>query len=91
MAKELTVVSVTLIASIEDGEVMNQVAFGRYIKTTPEIMKRTPPGGGQLPKEIATTELLLQMKFDSLVPYQVGSKWKLDVNSTNGELKLTKV
>ena len=92
MVKNLTVISVTPVSSVESGEILYQVAFGKYVKMTEQLAKRIPQQQANgLPKEIGINEIILISKFSSQIPYAVGSKWRFSLNETDGEIKLTQV
>lgn len=91
-ARDLTLISVSPVASIETGDTMHQVAFGNYVKVTDKIAKRIQQQSEKavLPNEIPINELILIMDFAALEPYTIGSKWKLEIEESSKELKLTK-
>jgi hypothetical protein len=90
--KSLMLLSVNPLSSVETGNILHQVAFGKYIKVTKEVAKRIqqPTQNTTIPKEIGINELVLIMKFDSLESYNVGSKWKLEIDDSSKSIKLNK-
>jgi hypothetical protein len=89
MAKTLTVTNVNVITELATGDLIYQVMFGNYIRTTPEILSRIPPNAREplaASKNIAVSEMTLFIKTNE-VPYKVGSKWNIRI-SKNGRLNL---
>ena len=92
IVKGLTVIGITPTGSIETGETLHQIAFGKYVKVTDSIVKRIKQSSSDsmLPKEIPINELILIMKFSSLEPYTIGSEWKLEIDDSAKTMKLSK-
>jgi hypothetical protein len=87
--KTLIVIGASVVTELATGDFIYQVTFGYYTENTPEILSRIPTNMREtfsVGKNIAITEATLLIKAD-VVPYKVGSEWKLKIHK-NGSLSL---
>ncbi len=82
---DLTVTQITQSIEGETGNLSYLVTFSKVVDATPEIVTRTQITGQN---QIALTWLQLFFKGD-IVPYMVGSKWRLTVGN-DGVVNLVK-
>jgi hypothetical protein len=90
--KSLIVTGIGMVYELTTGEPMYQVNFGEYLDSTPELTSRLSAASGTPfnGKKIAANWLLLNIKTTGVVPYKVGSKWKLTVED-NGSTSLVEI
>lgn len=82
------VISVSPTLEVKTGDRILYIVFGEYLKVTDAIRKRLPEKS-PVGKEIISTIFTLFYKPEEggQNPYQVGSKWKLGVD-TNGSITI---
>ncbi len=88
--RELVVFSITPVVEIATGDTLYQVALGESVDATSEALARTIQLTGLTkPKIVNALWLMVNVKSE-VIPYRIGSKWKLVVNE-DGSLSLTEI
>jgi hypothetical protein len=89
--KDVFVSGIGNTIEIATGELIYSVSFSENIDATPEVLSRLPPltPPAVYPKKIPAMWFVLNLKTNE-VPYKVGSKWKLKIQ-TNGTISLAEV
>lgn len=91
----LEVINIASATEIKSGNPIATITFGEYITADQPITNRiaripsfSPPVvGSKLP--VAT--LVLFYPLTGIVPYKMGSKWKLSINADNGNISLNEI
>ena len=85
--KELIVLGVVPTIELATGDQLFAVTFGEYLnkaQVAPRLTQEQQHASGD---RVTANWLMVFVKTDKLIPYIVGSKWKLSV-SENGTLSL---
>jgi hypothetical protein len=81
-SKLVEVVGVSIATEASTGETLYQVTFADRTEVTPQLRPYVPsPPGTMPPKEVAFNVIIMFFRFDTEVPYRVGSKWQLTVGA----------
>ncbi len=82
------------VMDVATGKPAFTVNFGHYAKVDEAVRERSKAGGGAIipvgTQQIGIVELQFTYDFKGVIPYRIGTKWKLSVG-VNGELSLKEV
>jgi len=90
--KEVIVTEIRCIREVQTGDAIHQIQFGDYIKSTAEIVQKINQMSNvvRVGDDIPVQWFTLNVKNVKVIPYKVGSKWKLAMNE-NGSITMVEL
>lgn len=89
--KTVEVTTVSRATESHSGNSIYLVIFGEEVKVDSELEKYIPQSqNSKPPKVVFETVLQLYFNFDKVVPFKVGSKWRLQISDV-GKIVLTPI